>query len=562
MGGNQSNLPQKPLGFEYMCIAVRSLDKLRIVLGGDYEISIMRQVIQETWPKGIQEETFRMNGVHEFKLKGFPFSSGSSSSNAIACRRMVERILHRLYRDGWKLQMSSNLTQTEDMTTWFFRKVPVASFPSKPFLVVGLSSYDSLMIMNASMDLHQLFKNAIEKSWPKGIQKWTYENDVLVVKLKGYAWRPDGEDTVHSRVLINTIIADLFQQQWKLYGNSNFKSDANTFFFEHDPNLPVGQPSPMQFVISFNSHDLLRVIGAPENLISAVRNTIQGHWVRGIQRESSYAGSWEFKLKGTPWWADGQEAVESRYLVLKVMESLQAYGWSPIAAIDSSRKDSDKSALIFRQSQPRQSPFFCISLNETDKLRLINTPDDVTKLCQDVIQAQYVLGTQRVQMYGKSLEFKLLCNPWSCGINGHDGLHGRNLLCHLISALGSLRWAPVLSADVSAKYIHQDKGDDYPIDVDSLFFTYDPATDTGPPSVPPPFAQPYSQGFGQPYPQPPPQGFGQPYPQPPPQGFGQPYPHPPPQGFGQPYPPPPAYGFASQGAPPPLNPAYGAFPPQ
>ena len=384
MGGNQSNLPQKPLGFEYMCIAIRPLDKLRIILGGDYEISTMRQAIRETWPKGIQRETFQLNGVHEFKLKGFPFSPTSSSNNAIACRRMAEKILYRLYRDGWKLQISSNLTRTNDMTTWLFKKVPVQSFPSKPFLIVGLSSYDSLMILNASMDLHQLFKDAIERTWHRGIQKWKFENDVLVVKLKGYPWHPDGEDTVHSRVLLNAIIADLFQKQWKLYGNSNFKSEANTFFFEHDPNLPLGQPSPVQFVISFNSHDLLRVIGASENLISAVRSTIQSHWGKGIQRELNYAGSWEFKLKGTPWWADGHEAVESRYLVLKLMEALQAYGWSPIAAIDNSRKDSDKSSLLFRQSQPRQSPFFCISLNETDKLRLINAPDDVTQVKYDV----------------------------------------------------------------------------------------------------------------------------------------------------------------------------------
>ena len=51
-----------------------------------------------------------------------------------------------------------------------------------------------------------------------------------------------------------------------------------------------------------------------------------------------------------------------------------------MAAIDSSRKDSDKSSLLFRQSEPRQSPFFCVSLNEIDKLRLINAPDDVTKV--------------------------------------------------------------------------------------------------------------------------------------------------------------------------------------
>ena len=199
-----------------MCIAVRSFDKLCIILGGDYAISTMREVIQQTWTKGIQRETFQLNGVHEFKLKGYLFSSAYSTNNAIAYRRMAGKILHRFYRDGWKLQISSNLTQTNDMTTWFFRKVPVQiNFPSKPFLIVGLSSY-AMMIINAPMDLHQLFKNAIERTWPTGIQKWKFENDALIVKLKGYPWRPDREDTVHSRVVLHRIIADLFQKQWKL----------------------------------------------------------------------------------------------------------------------------------------------------------------------------------------------------------------------------------------------------------------------------------------------------------------------------------------------------------
>ena len=380
MGGNQSNLPPRPPGFEYMCIAIRAPDKLRIILGSDYEASIIRQVIQETWPKGIQRETFQLNEVHEFKLKGFPFSKMTSQSDAISSRRMAERILHRLYRDGWRLQISSNLTRTTDLTTWFFRKVPVASFPFKPFLIVGLSSYDSLMVLNAPTDLHKLFKDAIEKTWPKGIQQWTYENEVLLVKLKGYPWQPDGEDTVHSRVVLQTIIGDLLQKQWKLYGNSNLKSAANTLFFEHDPNMPLGQPSPPQFTISLNTHDLIRVISAPESLVSAVRSTIQSFWLKGIQKESRYAESWEFKLKGNPWWASGDEAVESRFLILKLMETLQAYGWSPVTGIDSSRKLSDKSSLLFRQSQPRQSPFFCLSLNETDKLRLINASEDVIKV--------------------------------------------------------------------------------------------------------------------------------------------------------------------------------------
>ena len=380
MGGNHSNLPPKPLGFEYMCIAVRTTDRLRIILGGDHEAAIIRQIIQDTWLKGIQKETFELNGVFEFKLKGNPFSPASSSSDAVACRRMAERILHRLYRDGWKLQMSTNLTRTGDLSSWIFKKVAVAELSSQPFLIIGLSSWDSLMVLNAPMDLHQVLKDAIERSWPKGIQKWTYENEVLLIKLKGYPWRPDGEEAVHSRAVLQTIISDLIPRQWNLYGNSNIRGDSNTLFFEHNPNMVPGQPPPAQFIISFNSNDLLRLIGAPDTMVSTVRSTIQSFWHKGIQEEKRYAESWQFKLKGYPWWASGEEAVESRFLVMKLMEVLLPYGWTPVAAIDSSRKDSDKSSLLFRLMQPRQAPFFCMSMNESDKLRLINAPEDVTKV--------------------------------------------------------------------------------------------------------------------------------------------------------------------------------------
>lgn len=510
MGGNQSNLPPRPMGFEYMCIAVRETDKLRIVLGTDREISIIRQVIEESWPKGIQQETFKMNGVHEFKLKGNPFCAGTSSSDAIISRKMAGNVLHRLYRDGWKLQMSSDLTQTTDLTTWIFKQDTTSICPSLPFLIVGLSSYDSLMVLNGPMDLHQTFKDVIEKSWPQGIQRWTYENDVLMIKLKGNPWYANGEDTVHARVILHTLIGALQVKQWKLYGNSNLRSSANTLFFEHDPNIVPGiqfspipgmQFSQSHFTISFNSHDLLRLIGAPEGLVSAVRNTLQTFWSRGIQEERSYAGSWQFKLRGTPWWASGDEAVDSRFLVLKVLEALQAYGWSVAASVDCSRKDSDKSSVIFKTSQPTQSHFFCISLHETDKLRLINAPEDVAKICQDVIQSQYLLGIQRVQLYGKSLEFKFVGNPWSCGIDGHDGIHGRNMLLHIFRALAGRFWRPVTSADVSAKYIHQENGPDYPLDVDSIFFTYDPSAAS--PSAPP-YMQPPPYGFLPPNEAPPP----------------------------------------------------------
>ena len=380
MGGSQSNLPPRPLGFEYMCIAIRHPDKIRVIHGTDREISILRQTIQETWLRGIQRESFLLNGAHEFKLNGYPFSLNISSGDAVLSRTMAGAVLHRLYCDGWKLLASSDLTRTTDLTTWIFKKISITLLSSQPFVVVGLSSTDTLMILNAPAELHQTFKDIVDKSWPFGIQRWSYENFVLFIKLKGTPWHPDGEETVHSRVLLQMLVTDLYVRQWRLYGNSNLKSGTNTFFFEHDPSIALGQPCPPHFTISLNKYDTLRLIGIPDSLTSAVRDVIQTNWPRGIQEESRYSLSWQFKLRGNPWWASGEEAVISRYLILKIIEAMQAYGWSIVTSIDSSRKLSDKSSLLFRQSQPRQAPVFCISLNETDKLRLINAPEDIAKV--------------------------------------------------------------------------------------------------------------------------------------------------------------------------------------
>ena len=63
------------------------------------------------------------------------------------------------------------------------------------------------------------------------------------------------------------------------------------------------------------------------------------------------------------------------------------------------------------------------------------------------------------------------------------------MILHLFHALASHHWRPVMSADVSAIYINRDKAPDYPLDVDSIFFTYDPsavATATPPYAPPPP----------------------------------------------------------------------------
>jgi len=70
------------------------------------------------------------------------------------------------------------------------------------------------------------------------------------------------------------------------------------------------------------------------------------------------------------------------------------------------------------------------------------------------------------------------------------------MICHLFHALAGHNWTPVVSADVSAKFVGSQNGEDTPVDVDIMFFTCDPAAAAAPPySAPPPQEELYPQPY-------------------------------------------------------------------
>lgn len=59
------------------------------------------------------------------------------------------------------------------------------------------------------------------------------------------------------------------------------------------------------------------------------------------------------------------------------------------------------------------------------------------------------------------------------------------MICQLFHALAGLYWTPVISADLSAKYVEVNN-QEIPVDVDSIFFKHDPAAAAAlPPAFPP-----------------------------------------------------------------------------
>ena len=140
-----SDLTPKEPGFEYMAVVIRSRDKIRLVYGTDQEASMVREVIQQTWPKGLQKEDIKLGAVNDFKLKGFPFMEGSSSEDAANARSMACHLLQRFHNLGWKLITCSDLARLTDLTTLFFQRSS-NEFSSYNFGCISLSSWDKLQV--------------------------------------------------------------------------------------------------------------------------------------------------------------------------------------------------------------------------------------------------------------------------------------------------------------------------------------------------------------------------------------------------------------------------------
>ena len=411
--------------------------------------------------------------AHEFKLKGNAFCDYTSLQEAINLRKLCCQLLFRLYNLGCKLIISSNLAQKTDLTTWIFHKEQTQQ-PQFHFAAIGVSSIDKLQFVDFPASMHQMFRDVVQRNWPKTIKNVLAIGDALEIKLSGNPWMSEGGfENVQSKMLIKALINELDAQRWVLYGSSNLKGTADTLFFRYDPNLQMDGSRRPIFAMCFRGDDRLRLVDSPGDVVNCIKTMLIQFWEGGIQAENSHFCSYEFKLAGYPWWSDGTEAIYPRLLMCKIFEALMRIGWRVQMAIDLSRVVDDKSVITFQAGPQVAAPIFCLSLSYTDRIRIINAPVAVEQAISNEIRRVWLFGIKCEQANGPSMELQLKGNPWSNSYDGHDGAHGRVLMLHLLKLCASLGWFVIVSANVSAKY-RKNKRDisssKYPLDVHSWWF--------------------------------------------------------------------------------------------
>ncbi|WWD17427.1 hypothetical protein CI109_101868 [Kwoniella shandongensis] len=222
--------------------------------------------------------------------------------------------------------------------------------------------------------------------------------------------------------------------------------------FATEPKYPTEPPPPFPHLFAclhLGRTDRVRLIGVPQNVIPAVDEAIKRVWLPGIQQQGPYTSGWEWKVSGNPWQGFGIEAITARRLLSHILHALSAVGWDIHMSCDLSKKSYDKDTIFLHSVPPRQRYYFAISFNESDKIRIIDPPNDYVR--DAFIRAVHTWPAGIQQEREKEpgcYQLKLRGYPWFSS-DGTQIVEARLLACTILSAMESVGFELVSSVDMS-----------------------------------------------------------------------------------------------------------------
>ena len=111
------------------------------------------------------------------------------------------------------------------------------------------------------------------------------------------------------------------------------------------------------------------------------------------------------------------------------------------------------------QTVPLQNAFASISINGTDKIQLVDFPDNFKQVVLDAVKNNWSKGIKNIRTVKEMLVVKLKGRPWN--YNPNDVIRSKDLLKRLINELLSHHWVLYGSTNLRGN-------------ADTLIFKYDP----------------------------------------------------------------------------------------
>ena len=453
----------------YFSIQLGHSDRLRLILAPENVISITKSVLELYWPiQNIQSSS----GFVEIKLTGTPWYQIGETD--LSVKYFICALLKEYLNVGWHLKASSDLQRTSESCVLFFeRKEPVSTY----VMCLSLNGTDKIRVL-APQEVFNLIRTALQNSWPLGIQREAPFGQGFEFKLKGNPWSDteyDGQEAFLKPVMISELLSALFANGWLFIGAIDSEKrthSLNALYFRFLPQ-EISEHDKFYskfFSISLNKSDRIRLHRASPDLVSTFIGLMPTLWPQGIQNQSSIYNAYEFKLKGNPWVANDMETVESRRLLNDIFRYLASNGVALYATCELTKHLGNKTTFFFRTKSDSTKPLnqFCLSLNESDKLRMIRGDPNIANAIRQGIMSAWPSGIQLESNYYDALQFKLNGYPFQTN-SGTNQVHACVMILKILENLKNNGFTILCSADVSGKY-HSDKNSCYSIDLHSFFF--------------------------------------------------------------------------------------------
>ena len=339
---------------DYCAILCREPDRLRIVNSHDEVVEVVKICLTEA---GVESEYYaKSKASSAFKISGFPFMRNwSSEEKSIRISRALALVVEKLQDASWHLVTSTDVAKTNTNSCLFFRKIQTETTTSngKIFTFAPSSSSDILLV-DVPREVEKDIVQAVRDSHGIDSHKITEDEGGSSVSskigLEGWLnWRATGDQAISIRNMLLEVIRVARKHKYDLISSLNVKGTTDSLMFQYNSALSDFHQDDM-FIMSLNREDRLRLISAPNYIVTTAAELVTKYWEKGIQENEAKEGFHELKLRGTPWWADGESAVKSRYLIINMIAKFRSLGWEVAATLDVSRRLNDKTMFVFRNN--------------------------------------------------------------------------------------------------------------------------------------------------------------------------------------------------------------------
>ncbi len=220
-------------------MALRGANMLRFSYFPPDVMSKVNAIIQKKWARGISHEEAHAHSCYQVTLLGTAFGLGTETG-FVAPRIMISSILETIYEAGYRVWDSAILNgSSRTFDTIFFVKADVVRFSGTSIKSwsVGITSSDTITLVNPPPAVRDWLHGWIPKAWPRG---YTFDEDEgrvtdskppkdlgtqvvsLAFYLKGKPFEPTGQDEeLLATVFVGGLMTGLRGLGWDVLASTN-----------------------------------------------------------------------------------------------------------------------------------------------------------------------------------------------------------------------------------------------------------------------------------------------------------------------------------------------------